>query len=315
MMMNLLIFIFLVTITSTFADVSVSCCSDTLSFLKTPKKAVVVDINMTEMMLALGLESQIVGVAGVEKSGHLILPEFVHAYRKLPQLSPGYPSLEKTIATGADFVFAGWSYGFSHRGMNPEKLKKFNISSYVLSESCIRIGKGRAQGLEAVFDDVMNLSRIFGHEKQGKELVASLRAREEKLKFSLQKVSRKKVFVYDSGEKIPFTSGKYATLNDLISLAGGENVFNDLASSWETVSWEQVVNRNPEWIIIVDYSRPDANGKIKFLVDHVALKKIPAVLHNRFIILSYAEAVPGIRNLSVAEKIASYLHPEKMSKR
>lgn len=63
---------------------------------------------------------------------------------------------------------------------------------------------------------------------------------------------RVRVFVYDCCDP-PFTAGGKAVLSDLIARAGGRNVFADLAAAWTHVSWEDVVARRPELIVIDAY--------------------------------------------------------------
>ncbi|MFX8262546.1 ABC transporter substrate-binding protein, partial [Acinetobacter baumannii] len=61
-----------------------------------------------------------------------------------------------------------------------------------------------------------------------------------------------KVFVYDSGEDKAFTAAN-TYLTSLIDLVGGKNIFDDIDKGWAEVSWEEVVNRDPDVIVIVDY--------------------------------------------------------------
>jgi iron complex transport system substrate-binding protein len=42
-------------------------------------------------------------------------------------------------------------------------------------------------------------------------------------------------------------------LSDLIAHAGGENIFADRDGAWMHVSWEEVVARRPERIVIDEY--------------------------------------------------------------
>lgn len=44
------------------------------------------------------------------------------------------------------------------------------------------------------------------------------------------------MFVYDSGEDKPFTSGKYAMPTAIIEAAGGKNVMEAVDTSWGTTS-------------------------------------------------------------------------------
>src|SRR5713101_7664634 len=64
------------------------------------------------------------------------------------------------------------------------------------------------------------------------------------------------VFVYDSGEAAPFTAPGLAMPSALIRLGGGTDIFAGLRRSWTSVSWEQVVARKPQCVIINDYGTP-----------------------------------------------------------
>ncbi len=44
----------------------------------------------------------------------------------------------------------------------------------------------------------------------------------------------------------PFTAGFYAMPTALIEASGGINIMNDFKKSWGTVTWEEVIDRNPE---------------------------------------------------------------------
>jgi iron complex transport system substrate-binding protein len=48
------------------------------------------------------------------------------------------------------------------------------------------------------------------------------------------------------------TSGPNTFINEAINLAGGKNIFDDVISSWPEVSVEQVIIRNPQWIMSDD---------------------------------------------------------------
>ena len=61
------------------------------------------------------------------------------------------------------------------------------------------------------------------------------------------------MFVFDMAqEEGAYTCGNNFT-SKLIEHAGGVNIFNDLDTTWATVSWETVVERAPEVIVINDY--------------------------------------------------------------
>jgi iron complex transport system substrate-binding protein len=47
-------------------------------------------------------------------------------------------------------------------------------------------------------------------------------------------------------------------------LAGESNVFSDVEKGWASVFWEEVVNRNPVIIVIIDYGDTTAEQKKSF---------------------------------------------------
>jgi iron complex transport system substrate-binding protein len=115
------------------------------------------------------------------------------------------------------------------------------------------------------------------------------------------------VFVYDSGTDQPYTAGKYASPNDIISHAGGKNVLDGIEDGWTSVGWETVAAANPEVIVIVDYGDQGSADKIAFAKSHPALASTPAVQQNQFFVLNYGDAVSGPRNVTAAEEFGAYL--------
>ncbi|PYA62128.1 ABC transporter substrate-binding protein, partial [Serratia marcescens] len=118
-----------------------------------------------------------------------------------------------------------------------------------------------------------------------------------------------KVFVYDSGEEKPFTSGKYAMPTAIIEAAGGRNVMDGLPASWTTASWEAVAAAEPDFIILLDYQTGSgADALRRFLESHPLMKLTPAVRHHRYLKLQYAELTPGPANIGAVEKLARALY-------
>ena len=60
----------------------------------------------------------------------------------------------------------------------------------------------------------------------------------------------------------------------------------------------------------MDYGQPNAAGKIAFLNSKPELANVSAIRHQRFFVMTYAEATPGPRNVQTAQHLAAALHPE-----
>ncbi len=285
--------------------VTVESCARSVTFEAAPERAVSNDVNLTEMMLVLGLRDRMVGYTGI--SGWKTLdPEMREGVAEMPELSAKYPTKEVLAGAEADFFFAGWNYGMKVGGeVTPETLEPLGIKVYELTESCIHIGPKARSSMEDMYADIRNLGAIFGVSDRAEALIAEWTARLEAATAGVDRSQPLRVFVYDSGEEAPFTAGAYAMPTALIEAAGGKNILDDLEKSWAEVAWEPVIERNPEVIVIVNYGDVTAEQKIAFLKGNPAFASIEAVKNDRFVVLDYVEATPGPRNIKAVEKLVA----------
>ena len=291
--------------------INVESCDRIVTFDHKPKAAVSNDVNLTEMMLALGLQDSMVGATGI--SGWKTLDPVLRAgIGELPELSPKYPTKEVLLGADTDFYFAGWNYGMRvGGGVTPDTLAPLGIKVYELSESCIHIMKKPKVSMDDLYNDLTNLGHIFNVEERASKLVTGYKKELKDFQANLTPLDHPtKVFVYDSGEEQPFTSGMHGMPTALIEAAGGKNIIDDVQKSWIQVGWESVIDRAPEVIAIVNYGDVTAQQKIDFLRNHSGLKDIPAVKNNRFVILEYVEATPGPRNIQAIKRLAKAFRTE-----
>ncbi|MEM9475310.1 MAG: ABC transporter substrate-binding protein [Pseudomonadota bacterium] len=287
------------------AQTTVQSCNREVKFDAPPSAAISNDVNLTEMMLVLGLSDRMVGYTGI--SGWKTLDEEMRAgVEELPELSEKYPSKEVLIGADADFFFAGWNYGMKVGGeVTPDTLAPFGIQVYELTESCIHIGDKPKVSMADMYNDLRNLGKIFGVEDRAEELIAGYEADLAAFTDTLEASGEPlRVFVYDSGEDTPFTAGRYAMPTALIEAAGGVNIMDDFEKSWATVTWEEVVERNPEVVVIVNYGQVTAEEKRNFMMSNPAFADLDAVKNDRFVVLEYVEATPGPRNIRAVKTLA-----------
>ena len=288
------------------ADTTVNSCNREVTFDTPPKAAISNDVNLTEMMLVLGLADRMDGYTGI--SGWKTLDEEMRAgVEQLPELSAKYPTKEVILGADADFYFAGWNYGMKVGGeVTPETLEPFGIKVYELTESCIHIGEKPKVSMDDMYNDIANLGKIFQVEDKAASLIDGYKADLAEFTASLETADEPlRVFVYDSGEESPFTAGRYAMPTALIEAAGGKNIMDDFEKSWATVTWEEVVERNPEVVVIVNYGNVTAEEKRAFMMNNPAFADLDAVKNDRFVTLEYVEATPGPRNINAVKKLAN----------
>ena len=294
--------------------VTVSNCGTAITFDRAPGRAVSNDINSTEDMLALGLEPEMVGDFGVDGDGPEAKPipdEYLDAFKRVPDISPDYFTLEKLVSLHPDFLFAGWNYGLQvGSALTPDNLAKYGIQTLVLSESCAHVQSGNDEvSISDTYQDLRNLGAIFGVETRAQHVIAQMQAQVATVQAKVVGQQPVTVFDYDSGEAAPFTGPGLAMPTALISLAGGTNIFASLKQTWTSVSWEQVVAADPQCIVINDYGTPTAAQKEQFLETSPITQNLTAVKDRCFLPLSYDEVTPGPRNGEAVVALAHWLHP------
>ncbi|HEU4733290.1 MAG TPA: helical backbone metal receptor, partial [Kofleriaceae bacterium] len=151
-----------------------------------------------------------------------------------------------------------------------------------LDEAGIPVYLGDPTTLPDVFALVRAVAVRVGASAAGEALAARLegQAAGQSAGAPAHRVRRVRVFVYDCCDP-PFTTGGRTVLSDLIARAGGENVFADLAAGWTHVSWEEVVARRPELVVIHAYrhdGQGDAADKQRAIAAISALAAVPTLV-------------------------------------
>jgi iron complex transport system substrate-binding protein len=294
--------------------VTVADCGTSVTYSQAPTRAVSNDINTTEDMIALGLESHMVGEFGASGSlpaGQPFPSEFAGGFKQIREVSSDYFTLEQLVGLKPDFLFAGWNYGLQlGTTLTPDSLGKYGINTLALTESCAHVQSSKQSvSVNDTYRDLTNLGQIFGVPQEPEQVINSMKAQIATVQAKVVSSPPVTVFDYDSGTSAPVTGPGLAMPNAEITLGGGTNIFASLKQSWTTVSWEQVVKADPQCIIINDYSTPTAAQKEQFLETSPITKNLTAVKNRCFLPLTYDEITPGPRNGEAIVAIARWLHP------
>ena len=272
---------------------------------KTPKHAISMSQATTEMMLALGLEDKMAGTAMKEED---IYPPLQASYDKVKVLSEKWPSYETFMAEDPDFA-TGWEVPFTKRGIPAERITAKNVPIYVPSSM-----QKLDADLDTVFADMEKLGEIFDVKDKADAWVSEQKKLLASVQGKIEKMPKKKVFIYDSSDGKPFTAFKGYTTN-ILKLIGAENVMENAGvdKTWAAVSWENVVAADPEYIIIADYSNgirndDDFQKKVATIKENPQLANITAVKENRFVKVKLSEITPGVRTVDALVRIAEEIH-------
>ena len=232
------------------------------------------DINTTEDMLALGLESHMVGDFGVNGDGPVGKPvptQYLADFHRVRDVSSDYFTLEKLVSLRPDFLLRGMELRLAGRDQ-PDAHQPGNVRDQdPRAERVLRHVEASKQtvSIDDTYQDITNLGEISSGWRARQKLIASMAgSRVASAQSKVTGLPPVSVLDYDSGTSAPFTGAGLAMPSALISLGGGRNIFAGLKQSWTTVSWEQVVAADPQCIIINNYGTPTAAQKERFFDDN-----------------------------------------------
>ncbi len=116
---------------------------------------------------------------------------------------------------------------------------------------------------DSLYSNIAKIGRLAGCEERAARLNDTLRRRvaavSQQLQDSLHRQSRPKVYyVVGFGKGGNFTAGGNTFINDVITMAGGENIAQDI-KGWN-ISMEAIFQRDPDYIVL---RREDADAFCK----------------------------------------------------
>ena len=282
----------------------------TTTYEKAPESAVALSYSIAEIMAALGLEDKIVAIA----PSMYILDQVSEQYREtvgsFPELEGHYgvPSLETVLNTNAEFVY-GDSYSFYASSVGTrEDFENAGVKIYATEGTCVS-----NPAFENIYNDIINIGKIFRVEDRAAELVAQLKQREAVVTSKVKGLDPVSVFYYDSdngGGVEMSTIGNAGLQLYMLELAGCKNIFDDTDGEFIMVSWEDVIDRDPDYILVCDYYGSGyAEEKIAEMKSNPDTADMDAVKNDRFIIVPGLAMFPSLECLDAVEQIADAVHP------
>lgn len=273
-----------------------------VTFTHVPEKVLAVNSNAGDELMAMGLGDKIIGRAYTNSQ---INPKWNDEYLKIPELTDSYISLETILDQEADFVY-GRSSSFSEKNNTTHD----TLSGYdIMSLSSIE-GYTLGADVDVVYEDFQNLGRIFDMEEKAEEIVNNMKAQIEGVEKAVEGKDTVKVFVYDMAQEGgAYTCGDNFTAK-LMEHAGGENIFKDMEETWANVSWEEVVERAPEVIVVNNYGDTTLEQKMEELKENPALADVPAIKDDRIISVNLCEVFASSMTGDTIEKFGKAFHPD-----
>jgi iron complex transport system substrate-binding protein len=169
--------------------------------------------------------------------------------------------------------------------------------------------------IEEVFRQTERIGEALGRSREALEITASLRRELSEIQTKSSKLPRVRVYMEINHEG-PWTTGAASPENEMIRIAGGENVFSDRNAGAFVTSNAEVVRRDPQVILSPIWLNAKVGGidGITTLAEILArpgYSGTAAVVNSR--VLYYDSALlkhQGPREILAIRKLAYLLHPE-----
>ena len=219
-----------------------------------PTRIIALAPNITEILFAVGAGGSIVGVSEYSDypPGAAGLPE-VGTYIK--------PNLEAIIALKPDLVIATAD---GEKRVEINRLASLGVAVYIINPRTIA----------GVVSTVREIGRLSGNEKAAEETAREMEKRIEEIKtrvVSLPKVSA--LLVLNTNPLITVNGNTFQ--DEMIRTAGGKNIAAAEPIRYPTLTYEEVVVRAPEVIIMTTMS-PDQDYR-SVIAGWLRFSTVPAV--------------------------------------
>ncbi len=198
-----------------------------LYLAKPPTRIVSLAPSITEMLFAIGLDHEIVGVTD--------FCNYPPAALTKPKVAYSQPNLEALVALQPQLVLAPQSF---LRADLLNKLDQLKIPTFIMESHTV----------EGIFSHMQVLGRMLGQSMKANEQAARLRRQVADLTQRLEGRPRPTIlYVLNSNPLMTVGPGSY--IHHLFELAGARNAAERAAVPYPRLTMEEVLTQNPEILL------------------------------------------------------------------
>jgi iron complex transport system substrate-binding protein len=265
-----------------------------LTFIDDQHRTVVIPSNVsrivslspacTETLFAIGAGDKIVGVTKLDN-----FPAAVNSLPRVGGFITQTISFESIVALEPDLVVSAGSLQLEII----ERLERLGIATIAIEPNT----------LPAVLASITRLGEVVDSQSQAEELTAKLQGRLDQIEKRFRDVPRPSVY-YEVASEPMVAAGPKSFLGELVTYAGGTNIFADSSDPYPIVNSEGVIRRDPEVILV-----PNQPNAVRLLLKRDGWHLIRAVQNKR--VMEVNEDIvsrAGPRIVDGLEMIAEAIH-------
>lgn len=254
-----------------------------------PRRIVSLAPSVTETLFALGAGERLVGAT--------TFCDYPPEARRIPRIGTFVnPSVEAVLARQPDLVVAV-------RETDREtirRMERLGLTVVVISVT----------SLQDTFRSIRLLADLTGRPEAGERLARRIQGQIDRVRRIIGGAERRRVLML-VGQRPMVAVGKGTYIDEILTLAGGENIAGVTLQPWPHLPAEYVVAKAPQ--VIIEGSMGSEQGAAE--KNWAGLDSIPAVRDGR--VYSYVSDKilrPGPRVGEALEEIARLIHPECFAK-
>lgn len=214
--------------------------------------------STTEILFALGLDDQIVGV-----SSYCNYPEKAKTKLNLGEFS--HPNLEKILSLKPSYIFCT---GLEQAPIVNELIRQ-KLKVYVSDPA----------NIQELLVSISDIGKITNNTEAAEILIDKIKTDISDIQFKVKLVSseaKPKVFIEIWSDPLT-TAGKGSFIDEILSLAGGINIASNTKRPFSIYNAEEVIKQDPDCIIL---TYMDKEKPLKLLSSRLGWDKIKAVKNN-----------------------------------
>ena len=183
-----------------------------------------------EILCALGCEDTIVG------RGQYV--DYPASILEVPVVQSGASTnVEEILALAPQVVL------LNSMSQSEEQVKQ-------LEDNGVKVVVSTTSDIESVYTAISLIGKLMGKDAEAEAVIADMEATFDEIRAKASGEA-KKVYFEISPPPYLYTAGSSSYLNELCEICGVENIFADQEDAWLMVSEEQVIERNPDHIVLI----------------------------------------------------------------
>jgi iron complex transport system substrate-binding protein len=261
-----------------------------------PQRIITLAPSITETVFALGLEDKVIAV-----TDYCDYPAATH---DLPKVG-GFinPNLEAIVGLQPDLVIL-----LTEHQKIVEQLHQLNIPTFAVKNNT----------LAGIQNSIQQIGERTGQQQQTQQLLNTIQTNIDHIQQKTHGLPQPKVMlamghsIGDNQMSSVYIAGKNDFYDDLITLAGGQNVYQDNRLKVPSISAEGILKLNPNIILDIFPEADDHDYDLESVKKQwQSLDLVDAVKKNQIHIIEQDYAtIPGPRIFLLLEKMAKIIHPE-----